>query len=472
MSLFKRDVIVNQEDREDLEFLMKMIATYEEGTYDVIDVSEMHHREYGDALNHLIGTLKTKNNRFVMQLNEAMELIGDNSFIKATIDQVSEQQEEIGIIKRDIDNISDSTTHTAKAMSSITRNIHNVLDLVDDSLTDMSASIDVINGSMKDIHEINEKLKAFQDNINQINTITDIVNNIATESNLLALNAAIEAARAGEAGRGFAIVASEVGKLANSTTDSIGAIVDQIENLRETISAITTYMDETTTKLESGNTKTNNSLGKIRTLSGQMQEIKDNVASVSQEVKTQDEGIEHFTGLIDSLQQDFRGLADSCSDFGIQNRKISRYVDNTRNNIAKGLAEITKQDWLRVYEIDHFVLLGRLYNHIMGFEELKDSQLNNPNGCKLGKYLANLDSEISNTAEVRELRRIHEEFHTKGLELLTLKREGKVEEALKVYEECTEVFKLFVEAMNKVRSLYSKLGYSDVTDITTPPPSK
>jgi methyl-accepting chemotaxis protein len=81
-------------------------------------------------------------------------------------------------------------------------------------LTELIGSIYKIGNSF---NEIGEKIKKLSENIHNINKITDVIKNIAGQTNLLALNAAIEAARAGEAGRGFSVVADEIGKLAEQS---------------------------------------------------------------------------------------------------------------------------------------------------------------------------------------------------------------------------------------------------------------
>ena len=79
--------------------------------------------------------------------------------------------------------------------------------------------------------EVASVLEVFKETTSKMNTITDLITNVASETSLLALNASIEAARAGDAGRGFAVVASEISGLAKQTTEATENIVKMIENI-------------------------------------------------------------------------------------------------------------------------------------------------------------------------------------------------------------------------------------------------
>ena len=87
--------------------------------------------------------------------------------------------------------------------------------------------------------------------VNQVNSLTDDILNIASQTNLLALNASIEAARAGEAGKGFAVVATEISQLASASQEAanniqrINAVVtDAVHNLADNANGLVTYMND------------------------------------------------------------------------------------------------------------------------------------------------------------------------------------------------------------------------------------
>jgi len=152
------------------------------------------------------------------------------------------------------------------------------------SIEETAAAMEQINGS---ISTTSERTKDIVSQSEQIKSIINIISDIADQTNLLALNAAIEAARAGEHGRGFAVVADEVRKLAERTQKSLGEINASINLLTQSISEIESVISEQA----DGILHISQSLSLIDTGTQKNGEVADNIMGIAKEVNAMSEAI-------------------------------------------------------------------------------------------------------------------------------------------------------------------------------------
>ena len=145
--------------------------------------------------------------------------------------------------------------------------------VVEETVTSMKGIADVVRKSSHTIQELGRSS-------DQIGEIISVIDDIADQTNLLALNAAIEAARAGEQGRGFAVVADEVRKLAERTTKATKEIASMIKKIQLDTQGAVKAMEEGTARVDEGIGRADRAGASLRDIVQISQEVTDMIMQI------------------------------------------------------------------------------------------------------------------------------------------------------------------------------------------------
>jgi methyl-accepting chemotaxis protein len=203
----------------------------------------------------------------------------------------------------------------------------------------MMRSIEATDQVVLAVQSSGENINKLNDSINQIETMTKIVKEIADQTNLLALNAAIEAARAGEQGRGFAVVADEVRKLAERTTITTADIDRMVDSIKTTTRTTVATMDNAIQQVQQGRgliEQTHESFTQITALSQNVTEKSSGIAESAREQSVATEEVAHNTEQISHLIEEnstsFAQVSSAVQDLRLTASKLHDVVAHFRDH--------------------------------------------------------------------------------------------------------------------------------------------
>ena len=197
-------------------------------------------------------------------------------------------------------------------------------------------SVQAIGNVQKDALVLKDEMTKLAEHAGAISQIMGVISDIADQTNLLALNAAIEAARAGEAGRGFAVVADEVRKLAEKTMSSTSDVGNAIGAIQKSVDSSIRQVDVTAGNVESATTLSQKSGEALREIVGMVDQTVDQVRGIATSSEEQSAATESITQTVTQVSSI---AAETATIMHTSARAVAALADEARklNNMVTEL---------------------------------------------------------------------------------------------------------------------------------------
>jgi methyl-accepting chemotaxis protein len=246
--------------------------------------------------------------------------------------------------------------------------------IADETLAVMDRIDDIVKASATIIRGLGARS-------DEIGGVINLINDIADQTNLLALNAAIEAARAGEHGRGFAVVADEVRKLAEKTTEATKGIGNTIKAMQSETQRAVTSMEEGVKAVENGTEEAKKSDGALK-------DILQQISAVSAEINQIAVASEQQTATINELAQNIQQISEAIQQTAGSLNQNTGVISQVAE-LSMGIQRTVNQFKMATEE-DASNLLKKAGSYIRANgREKAFAEFSNPNGdfVKNGLYI-------------------------------------------------------------------------------------
>jgi len=387
------------------------------------------------------------------KINSLLKYVTEMDYVQGMLVDVQEQAQMS-------ENIVASSQEMTAAIEDVSSYVHTSHDKTTESIEGANLSMTHITEAFEEVEKIIDASTNVQNIMGRVTTeakkideMVGIIKSVADQTNLLALNASIEAARAGEHGRGFAVVAEEIKKLAESTKEQVDFIRGTVDALSAELENTDVALEASNRHFETGKQKMDFAMSSLDDMKEGLQGIGSSFTEIKSNMETQSMAAEKTSDAILLVNQKSQTVKFGTEKTGRAFNSISQIINDIRVDSLSYVDAFDLKTHSELCMSDYLMWRWRIYNMILGYDQLSPGDIGSHEACRLGKWCMDCKHPEAVQSYVNQLEIPHKQFHAFGEQAIREYNSGAVDKAKLSLEKMESASKEVITILKKLKKV-------------------